>query len=368
MPAFDGLSSVKCRVSAYRVPTDRPESDGTLRWDATTLVLVEIAAGGQCGVGYTYSSAAAATLIRDQLFPAIDGTDPLNTRAAFDAMVCQTRNLGRPGIVSMGISAVDGALWDLKSKLLNVPLVALLGSVRDAVPVYGSGGFTSYSDDELSEQARGWVESGIARVKMKVGREPQRDLQRVAVVRAAIGAAELFVDANGAYSRKQALAAMQQFADLGVTWMEEPVSSDDIAGLRLIRDANIPGMEVTTGEYGFHPPDFLRLLQAGAVDVLQADATRCGGVTGFLEVAALCNAFQIPLSSHCAPSLHAPLGCAVPNVRHIEYFHDHARIERMLFDGFVEPQAGVMRPSRDRPGWGLAFKHRDAEAFRIENH
>ena len=355
-----------CRVSVYTIPTDKPESDGTLQWDSTTLILVELIEGDCCGIGYTYSSPAAATLIQHQLRPIVLDMSPMNIPAAYHAMVHQTRNLGRPGIVSMAISAIDVALWDLKSKLLSVSLSTLLGQVRNAVPVYGSGGFTSYSDDELREQTRGWVEEGIDRIKIKVGRDAIRDPHRVKIVRDAIGDAELFIDANGGYRRKQAIALMQEFADLGVTWLEEPVPSDDLDGLRLIRDTSVPGIDITAGEYGFQSSYFRRMLESGAVDVLQADATRCGGITGFLAAAAISNAFLIPISSHCAPSLHVHLGCAVSGLRHIEYFHDHVRIEQMSFDGFTRPEDGKMKPSLDRNGLGLEFKHQDMEDYRVK--
>ncbi|GAA4468060.1 enolase C-terminal domain-like protein [Novipirellula rosea] len=354
----------ECQISAFTIPTDQPESDGTLQWDSTTLVLVELAAAGATGIGYTYSCPATATLIDEKLRSLVVGANPMNIAASYHAMVHHTRNLGRPGIVSMAISAVDVALWDLKCKLLKVSLAKLLGQVRDAVPVYGSGGFTSYSDDELREQTSGWVKEGIRQVKMKVGRDTCRDPHRVKIVRDAIGDAGLFVDANGGYSRKQAVALMHKFADLGVTWFEEPVSSDDLEGLRLIRDANVPNVEVTAGEYGFQPSYFRRMLELGAVDVLQADATRCGGITGFLAAAAISDAFLIPLSSHCAPSLHMHLGCAIAGIRHLEYFHDHVRIEQKLFDGFVPAKNGKMKPSMERFGLGLEFKSKDAEMYR----
>ncbi|MCA1853314.1 MAG: hypothetical protein LC647_13215, partial [Beggiatoa sp.] len=242
---------------------------------------------------------------------------------------------------SMAIAAVDTALWDLKAKLLDGPLVILLGTVHEAMAVYGSGGFTSYPVAKLKEQLGGWAASGISRVKMKVGRSPQEDVERVRAARAAIGQeAELFVDANGAYSRKQALAKAYAFAESIVTWFEEPVSSDDLVGLRLLRDRAAPGIDISAGEYGYDLPYFRRMLEAEAIDVLQADATRCAGVTGFMRVGALCDAFQVPLSAHCAPALHLHPCCAVTRVRHLEYFHDHVRIEGTLFDGARVPPAG----------------------------
>ena len=350
-------------VSAYAIPTEQPESDGTLQWDSTTLVLVEIQAGDQRGVGYSYADTATARLIQDKLADLLTGHDALAIPGAWAQMVHAVRNLGRPGVCSMAIAAVDNALWDLKAKLLGLPLVTLLGNSRKAVPVYGSGGFTSYSIEQLQRQLGDWVDAGISRVKMKVGREPGQDVARVKAARATIGDAELFVDANGAYSRKQALAMAAAFAEFGVTWFEEPVSSDDLEGLRLLRDRAPAGMEISAGEYGYDLYYFRHMLAAGGVDVLQADATRCAGVSGFCGAAALCESFGMPLSSHCAPALHVHPGCALRPLRHLEYFHDHVRIERMLFDGAPEPRQGKLYPDLSRPGLGLEFKHADATQY-----
>ena len=348
----------------YRVPTDCPESDGTLKWDSTTMVLVRATAGGQTGIGYTYADSATGQLIHDTLAKVVEGRDVTAIPACWDAMLRRTRNLGRPGIVSMAISAVDTALWDLKARLLDLPLVTLLGAAREAVPIYGSGGFTSYSDAQLQKQLSGWVEQGIPRVKMKIGRDARADIDRVRVARQAIGPhAELFVDANGGYSRKQALAQAEQFADFGVTWFEEPVSSDDLPGLRFMRDRSPAGTEIAAGEYGYDTFYFRRMLDAEAVDVLQADATRCGGITGFLRAASVCDAYGLPLSAHTAPALHAHVGCAAPRVRNLEYFHDHVRIENIFFDGVLQPINGELRPDLSRPGMGIELKQADVQRF-----
>ncbi|MGE5639927.1 MAG: enolase C-terminal domain-like protein [Clostridia bacterium] len=353
-------------ASAYLVPTDAPESDGTLEWHATTLVVATVEAAGIQGIGYTYADAATAKVITEHLASLLEGRNALDIPARRMDITRAVRNLGRDGVCAMAISAIDGALWDLKAKLLGVSLASLLGSCREAIPVYGSGGFTSYSSGRLREQLGGWASAGMQYVKMKVGRDAEADRARVAEARKAIGpATALFVDANGAYSRKQALAQAEAFAEQDVRWFEEPVSSDDLEGLRLLRDRAPAGMDVSAGEYGYDSAYFRRMLAAGAVDVLQADATRCGGISGFLEAAALCASHGLPLSSHCAPSLHAPLCCAVPQAVHLEYFHDHVRLEGMLFDGAPTPQRGLLAPDRSRPGLGLELKGRDAERFRL---
>jgi L-alanine-DL-glutamate epimerase-like enolase superfamily enzyme len=353
-------------VSAFAVPTDRPESDGTLAWNRTVLVVVEASSSGVTGLGYTYADEATALLANETLAKIVVGKNAMAVERNYDGMVAAVRNLGRDGIAAMAISAVDAALWDLKARLLGVSILSLLGAARDRVPIYGSGGFTSYDSKELAGQLAGWVKKGISRVKMKVGRHAAEDVERVRTARTAIGPdAELFVDANGGYSRKQALALSERFAELGVTWFEEPVSSDDLDGLRLLRDRVPAPIEIAAGEYGYDSFYFERMLAAGAVDVLQADATRCGGVTGFLRVAALADARGLPLSAHCAPSLHAHLGCACLRMRHLEYFHDHARIEHLLFEGTLEPVGGALEPDPERPGFGLSLRRDVAEKYSV---
>ena len=353
-------------VRAFRVPTDAPEADGTLHWNATIVVVVHVRAAGAIGMGYTYADAATAGLIHEMLIERLLGGDAFDIARHAVALARAVRNLGRPGIAAMALSAVDNALWDLKAKLLQLPLVVVLGRARDAVAVYGSGGFTSYDDTHLTQQLRNWADTGIRMVKMKVGENPADDERRVRVARDAIGPeCMLFVDANGAYTRKHALALAARFAEYDVRWFEEPVSSDDLDGLRLLRDRGPPGMDISAGEYGYDPAYFRRMLAAGAVDVLQADATRCGGISGFLRAAALAEAFGVPLSSHCAPALHVHACCAVPNAVHAEHFHDHARIERLLFDGATAPRDGMLHPDLSRTGFGLDLKHSEAEHYAL---
>lgn len=358
------------RAHAFEIPTDKPEADGTISWNSTTLVLVEISGGGKVGIGYTYSSASIVKLISGKLASAIKGRDIFNPPAAWLSMQRAVRNLGREGLAATAISAVDTALYDLKARLLDTPLSRMLGSYRESLPIYGSGGFTTYSDAELSDQLGGWVANdGCAFVKMKVGSEPDRDPQRVKAAKQAIGdRAVLFVDANGAYGVQQALDIAESFAAQRVGWFEEPVSSDDLSGLRAIRERAPPGMEIAAGEYAYTVDYARNMLQAEAIDVQQADVTRCGGITAFLQIAALCKAFHVDLSGHCAPALHLHVACASPRVRHLEWFHDHVRIEKMLFDGAPVPFDGKIRPDFSRPGNGLTFKHQDAARYAVSDH
>ncbi|MEV1289386.1 enolase C-terminal domain-like protein [Micromonospora sp. NPDC049679] len=356
-------------AAVYRIPTDQPDADGTITWDATTMVVVHAEAGGMVGLGWTYGAAAGGALVGDVLAPVITGRCALDVPGAYHAMSRAVRNLGRPGIAATAISAVDVALWDLKARLLGLRLARLLGVVHEEIPVYASGGFTSYDALRLTQQLRVWVHgSGIPRVKIKIaeswGMEVGRDLARARRARDVIGPdTELYVDANGGYQLKQAIRVGRVLDDLDVTWFEEPVSSDDLDGLREVR-AEVTA-DVTAGEYGYDLSYFQRMCAARAVDCLQVDVSRCGGITEYLRVAAVAAAHGLSVSGHCAPHLHVDAAAATVNLRHLEWFHDHVRIESMLFDGSLAPTGGLLRPDFSVPGHGLTLRTVDAERHRI---
>src|SRR5215216_2876908 len=344
----------RLETSTYRIPTDKPEADGTFHWNSTTLVLVEaIADSGLRGLGFTYGSAAAGRVIKDLLAEVVIGRPVEQLGTTWEAMVQAVRNIGESGVAATAISALDVALWDLRASAADMPLFKILGVYRDRVPIYGSGGFTTYSERELVQQLGDWVKQGISRVKMKIGKDWgkkfKEDLKRVRAVRKAIGAdAEIFVDANGAYTVKQAIDFARRVQELGVTYFEEPVPFDHLDQLAFVREQS--PIDIASGEYGYSVYDFRKVLNCKAVDILQADATRCLGITGCLQAANLAYAFRVPFSTHTAPSVHAHVGCAVPQINHLEYFYDHVRIENMLFEGVLQPEEGYLRPDPSRPG------------------
>jgi L-alanine-DL-glutamate epimerase-like enolase superfamily enzyme len=358
---IDGLD-----VSAYEVPTATDhEEDGTLVWDSTTIVVVEIRSGEHTGLGYTYCDPSAAAVIQAKLAAIVAGADPLMPQRTWAEMETQTRQLGHTGIAAMAISAVDVALWDLKARLLGVCLADALPRYRERMPIYGSGGFCNYSDDELADQVRGWLDDGCDSVKIKVGRAEDDD-RRVQLVRSIAGPdVEIMVDANGANQPPDAMRWAERYRELGVTWFEEPVSSDDLSGMARVRERVPAGLAVAAGEYGWNLPYFQRMLDAGAVHVLQADVTRCGGITNLLRIDGLCKARSMPFSAHCAPAISAHACCAMETAIHIEYFFDHQRIESLLFDGAPRPAGGLLTPDRSRPGLGLELKREDARRYQV---
>lgn len=366
MESSDSILIKDLKVSAYKIPTATPESDGTIEWNSTTLVLVEINAANKTGIGYTYSNEASAVVIEKTLKKIIVDANALDIPLFNSKMIAAIRNDGQTGIAMMAVSAVDNALWDLKAKLFDVPLCNLLGKAKESMLIYGSGGFTSYNKKQLQQQLSGWVDEGIQNVKIKIGTEPEKDVERVKEARDAIGKnAKLFVDANGAYTIKQAIEKSFQFKEYNISWFEEPVTSDNLEGLQFIREHVQPEVNIAAGEYGYNLPYFFHILKAKAVDVLQADATRCGGITNFLKAGALAEAQQIPFSPHCAPTLHLHAAVSLNNFYIAEYFYDHARIENMLFDGVMQQKNGCIYPDITRPGMGIEFKYSDAEKYKI---
>jgi L-alanine-DL-glutamate epimerase-like enolase superfamily enzyme len=352
---------------AYTVPTDAPEADGTFAWHDTTLVVVQVSGGGQVGVGFTYGSLVTAALVRTTLAPLLEGKVFAGPAEAWSEQVRALRNIGRPGIGSMAVSAVDCALWDLAARMAGQPLHQVLGATTTRVPLYGSGGFTTYSSEQLDSQLGQWIEGGFDRVKIKIGEgwgtNEGRDLRRVRQTRDTVGPeVDVFVDANGAYDRDQAARLAPLLEDLGVRWFEEPVSSDDLESLAYLRQ--VTATDIAAGEYGYDLAYFRHLVSADAVDCVQVDVTRCGGITELLRIANLAGENGLDVSGHCAPYEHAPVLAAVPNLRHLEWFHDHVRIEERFFDPATAMVDGALHLS-DEAGNGLHWKPLVAAPYRV---
>lgn len=347
----------RVEVRVVELPLPEPESDATLQWDRTTGVVVTLHAGGESGVGWTYSSSAAASVVTAELERVVVGRPVLDVGAGWEAMHRHCRNIGTAGLVMQAMSAVDIAWWDLKGHLMGRSLADLVGAQRDAIRIYGSGGFTSLTDAQLASQIEHWHELGCTAMKIKIGQSwgacIERDLQRTRLLaRLAGDGVELMVDANGGYTRGQARRAGNALDDLGVGWFEEPVSSDDTAGLGVL--AQTLSCDVAAGEYAADLVQVTQLLPV--VDCLQLDVTRCGGYTGWLRGAAAAQAAKLDVSGHCAPALHAAVAVAIPNFRHLEYFADHERFEHTFVEGLPEVRDGALHIDRGRPGHGMSVK------------
>src|SRR4051812_10868447 len=237
--------------------------------------------------GFAPGNAESKGVIEGPLKSVLIGQDPLCHEKLWDDMFWQVRGFGRKGVAFIGLSAIDIALWDLKAKAFGVPLYRLLGPYTDTVPIYGSGGWTSFDLDGLVKEQTGYVARGIPRVKMKVakdfGKSEAEDIKRLAAVRKAVGDdVEIFVDANNGYYAKQAIAMSRRFEEFNVRWFEEPVLADDIQGLAEIsRATTIP---VATGEHEYTKYGFKDLISQGGADIVQPDVGRVGGVTEWMKL------------------------------------------------------------------------------------
>jgi D-arabinonate dehydratase len=278
------------------------------------------------------------------------------------------RGAGRKGAAFQAISTIDNALWDLKAKALGVPLYRLLGPAHKSVPVYGSGGWTNYTEDELVREQSRLVESGHLRTKMKVGKDfgkaEREDVTRLAAVRHALGDnIEIFVDANNGYYAKQAIRIAEEFAEFNIGWFEEPVLADDIPGLAAIAQSiSIP---VATGEHEYTKYGFRDLITAGAVDIVQADIGRVGGVTEWMKVAHLAAAFNLPMAPHAYCYLHIHPAMATQNLKVVELLDiERIPMELYLVDP-AKPEGGALKPD-DRPGNGVQLDPHAVEKYRID--
>ena len=311
---------------------------------------------GTEGLGIGQGSPGVRQVVEDGLKDVLIGRDPLDLERLWSDMFWRVRGYGRKGIAFCAMSAVDIGLWDLKAKALGLPLYKLLGPYAESVPIYGSGGWTDMTVDELIEQARGFIEQGTDRVKIKVGKDfgkaEREDIERVAAVREAVGDdVALYIDANGAYYPKQAVYMAREFEQHQVGWFEEPVLADDIAGLAEVRRAiNIP---VATGEQEYTKYGFKALLSGGGADIVQPDVGRVGGVTEWMKVAHMADAFGLQVAPHAMQQVHLHLACATPNLKLVERLDVETEGDAIWYTEVPQPKDGMWSPFRDKPGLGL---------------
>ncbi len=294
------------------------------------------------------------------------GQDPFNIEKLWNDMFWQVRGYGRKGVAFCALSAVDIGLWDLKAKALGLPLYRLLGPYTDSVPVYGSGGWTNFSEEELVAEMTAYVDSGIPRVKMKVGKDfgksEREDIQRLAAVRKAVGDdVAIYIDANNGYYPKQAIYMAREFEQFQVGWFEEPVLADDIQGLAEISHAiNIP---VATGEHEYTKYGFRELIAAGGADLVQPDVGRVGGVTEWMKVAHMAHGFNLPVAPHAVQLVHLHVACATPNLKVVEYMNTALEVDRIWYTEIPDQKDGMWSPFPDKLGLGLELDPEAVERY-----
>lgn len=316
------------------------------------LVLTEDGAHGSAYVaGFTRGQARAVRAMLEEFSPIVVGREASELAAVWRELrrACRLMDRGGPGVAA--ISAIDMALWDLKAKSLGEPLHALLGTVRHRLPVYASDGcWLSPDPDEVASQAQAFVRDGFTAVKVRVGRQnPADDLAVVQAVRDLVGDdVGVLVDANQGWSRSTARRCGRALIEMGVDWLEEPVPVEDVDGLALIQQ-DLP-VRVVSGESVHYPHDVLRLVQAGAVSMVMPDLQRIGGVTGWIQAAAIAEAAGVDITSHLFPEVSAHLLAASAGAGPLEHVS--------WMDPFVEQPITVvdgMASLPDAPGTGLEF-------------
>jgi L-alanine-DL-glutamate epimerase-like enolase superfamily enzyme len=310
------------------------------------------------GIGVTYHEVggeATRELIARNITPKLIGRDPLETEAIWQEFFHYLRGVGRKGLMYCALSAVDIALWDLKGKIVDLPLYRLLGGNRTKVPVYASGGWTSYTDEELVAEMQGMVARGFKTIKCKVGFEGgqniRRDAERIRKVREAVGPdIQLLVDANNSFDAATAIQLANRIREFDITFFEEPVFADDIAGLaRFKRGTDIP---LATGEHEYTKFGVRDLVANEAADIVQVDGARAGGYTEMLKCAAITQAWNLKFAPHAMENIHLQLVAALPNALFLERLLMFEELTAKVFDNAPVPVDGFMHVP-DLPGLGL---------------
>tara|TARA_B100000949_G_scaffold15701_1_gene12208 strand:- start:643 stop:1749 length:1107 start_codon:yes stop_codon:yes gene_type:complete len=320
------------------------------------------------GLGMTYASPGVIDVIENSLKSELVGKDPLDIEQLWNDMYWKVRGYGRKGIAFCAISAIDIGLWDLKGKYVNLPLYKLLGAYTDSVPVYGSGGWTNFSEKELLEEMTRYVSDGIPRVKMKVGKDfgssEREDIERVAAVRKIVGDdVSIYIDANNGYYRKQAIYMAKEFEQFQVGWFEEPLIPDDIDGMAEISKAT--SIPIATGEHEYTKYGFRDLISRGGADIVQPDIGRVGGVTEWMKVAHLAHSFNLPVAPHALQLAHLHVACATPNLKVVEYMNVSLEGDKLWYVDFPKQKNGYWSPFHDKPGLGLELDHYSVVKYQI---
>jgi L-alanine-DL-glutamate epimerase-like enolase superfamily enzyme len=354
-------------TALFRIQLPVPLSDSThgtmTHFELVTVRLRD--SDGAEGVGYTYTTgaggAAVHALIDQGLRPVLMGADASQIEALWTQMWWKLHYGGRGGSVSLAVSACDIALHDLKASRLGVPLWRMLGGFDPSVPCYAGGIDLEFTLDALLKQTDDNLAKGFRAIKMKVGRARlSEDRERVRAMRAHLGDDfPLMADANMRWTVDQSISAARAFRDSNLTWLEEPTIPDDVAGhARIVREGGVP---IATGENLHTLHEFTQMIAAGGVTFPEPDVTNCGGVTVFMKVAHLAEAFNLPLTSHGAHDLTVHLLAAVPNRSYLEV-HGFG-LDRYIRQPISITEGNALAP--DRPGHGVAFDWGALERVRV---
>ena len=353
-------------TTVVSVPVRYPIRSAVRAADEVINVLVEVltdegASGVAYVAGFTRGKAAAVVAMIGDFATVLQGTDATQIGAAWDRMWAAATLSGHTGIAMFALSAIDIALWDLQGELLHAPLHRLLGTRRTSVPAYASDGCWLHDDPSaVADEAAGFAATGFDTVKLRFGRrDTARDLATLDAVRRAVGdGVRLYVDVNQGWGREQARHYGRKLADYQVGWLEEPLPAEDVAGLAALR-AEL-ATPITAGENAYGNDGIRALIEAGAVATLMPDLQRIGGVTGWLTVHALAEAWRVPITSHLFPEISVHLLASSRMAGQLEWV---TWALPLLEEPLVVRDGAVAVP--DKPGLGIAFDRAAVARYRI---
>lgn len=356
------------RVDAdhYRIPLPVVLSDSTHK-EITHFELITArvrTADGAEGLGYTYTvgrgGAAVHALIARDLQDLLNGADETRIEALWKDMWWALHWVGRGGAVAFAMAAVDVALWDILGKRARLPLWRLLGGAEPTVPVYAGGIDLYFTLDQLLDQTAGNLEAGFEAIKMKVGRAKlSEDIERVAAMRDYVGDdIALMVDANMGWDRPTAMTAAGALGDFDLTWIEEPLEPENVAGYAEVAEYGVP---IAAGENLHNLAEFTQLIGAGGVHYVEPDLACMGGVTAWMKAARMAEAAGLPVTSHGVHDLHVHLMAAVPNASYLER-HGFG-LERFIEQPLEITQGRAVAP--ERPGHGVVLDIDALEPYRV---
>ncbi len=351
------------RTEWLRLPLERPIADAAHVLQHVDLILVEILAGDQHGFSYMLSFDYGPELLKGiidlELKRHVVGLSAEDIGSVYQKNLSATEYIGNEGVAMWGIAAIDVALWDLLARRAGLPAAVLFGTCSRSVPVYGSGGWLSYSDSQLADEVSSYINRGFSGVKIKIGGNEDRDVERVRAVRKLVGPnRKLMVDANQSLTIEQALRLAERLEDCQLDWFEEPFPKDDLESyVRLSSRTEIP---LAAGEREFGIEPFRRLLAARAISVVQPDLLRVGGVTGWRLVAGLAESNLLRVAPHFYREYDLHLAAAQPNLIAIESFDWLDPVLETPFqvrDGFARVP--------ETPGFGVTFKPEAIREYRF---
>jgi L-alanine-DL-glutamate epimerase-like enolase superfamily enzyme len=349
------IDSIDVQLSRLKLPKG-PWGDQIHHVTHIEIILVDVTTDtGLTGTGFSHTSGVGGQTMKamlGELVPELIGQQ-ISPRALWNQSWRHLRDNGTGGSTTLSLAGLDIAYWDILGKAAKMPIVDMLGRCRDAMPLYASGINLNLDVDEVVDQVKGWKASGYAAAKVKVGKpDLEEDVCRLAKIRDAVGPYPLMVDANQGWTLPQAARAFRRFEPFDLIWIEEPLPIDDVMGHQRLRE--LARGPIGLGENLYTVQQFNTYFVNNTCDFVQADFGRVGGITPYMDIAAMARAWNLPMAPHFIMELSANILCAVPNAYLAEDTDGGTLSELGVLVPGQEARNGVYTPNRD-PGHGLVF-------------